>query len=84
MLKQSYKQGISANCAPVFYNILNKKNQNRTSIAKEFSNYQTTTITAFPLQTYCVLRVMRCFKVKLLTKFVTNLITEVCLDAQKI
>jgi hypothetical protein len=37
-----------------------------------------------PLHPNCISRVMRCFRVKLLTKFVQNLQTEVYLNAQKI
>lgn len=68
----------------MFYNITNKKSQQRASIAKEFSSYQTTVVTALPYSAYAVLRVMRNYKLKLLTRFVQATLTEVYLDAQKV
>lgn len=38
------KMNMSSFCLPIFYNITNKKSSTRGSIAKEFSNYQTSVV----------------------------------------
>jgi len=69
---------------PLFYNLLSKKSATKATIAKDFSNYQTTVVQAMPHDDYCILRVARCYKVKLLARFVMSTLAEVYLDANKV
>jgi hypothetical protein len=82
--RSQFKLQMSSNCYPLFYNVCSRKSGQRASIAKEFQTYLTTVQTALPFQEYPVLRVMRSFKLKLVTKFVQTALTEVYLDSQKI
>jgi len=44
MEQSYYRQNLSSNCHPVMYSVHSKKNQQRTTIAKEYQSYQTVVI----------------------------------------
>lgn len=76
-----FKQNLSSVVQPLLYNIFNKKNQQRTTLAKEFSAFQTQVQNEYPHHEPTVIRIMRSFKVRLLTRYVQNIGLEVYLDA---
>lgn len=53
-------------------------------MANDFTTYQLTASTMFNDNHHCLLRVMRCFKLKLLTQYIQKIMIEVSLDATKI
>ena len=83
-LRHDYKQKASQFVAPIFYNVMEKRQLPRTSINKEFGNYLISCQSAFPDSPATVGRVMRGFRVKLLTKYVNSHLNEVYHDALKV
>lgn len=83
-IRQKFAQNLSGVVASVFYSVAGKKNQQRTNLAKEYSNYQARVSRAFPAKTQVVHRIMRSFKVKQLTKYCQSIMNEIFLDAQKV
>lgn len=78
------KGQLNGTVAPVIYSISGKKSSNRSMLVKEFSQYQTSVVQAMPHNDYGIVRVMRCYKVKLLTRLVSNALNEIYLDSNKI
>ena len=64
--RKEYENNMSNNVGNVLYNVNAKKSQMRTTISKLYSDYQTVVSNKFPDSSETVLRVMRCYKIKLL------------------
>lgn len=60
--REQIKRNLSTNYGPVFFNIQQRKSGSRTTIAKEFSNYQNKITQVYQTAPVCIQRVMRAFK----------------------
>lgn len=83
-IKQKYVSNMSSMAGSVLYNVMARKNQQKTTISKQYADYQVQVSNKFPYNPYCVHRVMRTFKLKLLHRQVQSILTELYLDAQKV
>ena len=81
-LKTQLKSQCSAQCKNVFYMVKQKKNQQRSMCTKEYQTYQAQVAAELtePNQE-TIERIMRCFRVKLVNRFVQQTLVDVYLDA---
>ena len=62
-------------------NIMEKKLQSRSTILNEYQTYKAKVVLSFPNNPTAVSRVMRRYRVKIITKFVQKVMIEVHLEA---